>query len=116
MAKPPSHVVSLFNSPASTTTSPDAILTAIAARSAEKTKRFEKVIEAIDTRNIEDVSWALLSVAVEEIAEKGSTTLGRTTLMEVVRTLVQISRDRPQEEGKEGQLLEVQTWLRKKAE
>jgi hypothetical protein len=115
MAKPPSHVVSLFNGQATNTTA-DAIISHMQSRAAEKVARFDKVFDAIEKRDIVETSWELLSVAIEEIAEKGTTTLGRTTLMELVRNLTQIHKNAPQDEGKDGQLLEVQNWLRKKAE
>jgi DNA gyrase/topoisomerase IV subunit B len=113
--KPPSHVVSLFAGETKNTNA-DAVLTHMANRAAAKTQRFEKVFDAIESRDIVETSWELLNVAIQDIAETGATKLGRTTLMELVRNLTNVAKSMPPEEEKSTQLLEVQSWLRKKAE
>ena len=116
MAKP-NHVVSLFaNADTEAPTAPDAILALMQRKAVEKNQKWEKVQEAIVARSADDVAWELLGVAVTDISEKGATPLGRTALSELLRIVVSLKKDAPADENKDGQILEVKDWLRKKAE
>jgi len=114
--KPPSHVVSLFSGAPVKNTGADALLQHMHAKAQAKANRFSKVYEGIEARDITGVSWSLLEVAVTEIDEKGTTCLGRTTLMELVRQLSSKSGAGMLEAEKDKALTDVTTWLRKKAE
>lgn len=113
--KPPSHVVSLFSGAPVKNTGADAILQHMQVKAQQKANRFSKVFTAIEARDITTVSWELLTVAITEIDEKGTTVLGRTTLMELVRQLSS-KNNSMLEADKDAALKDVSTWLRKKAE
>lgn len=116
MAKP-NPVVSLFaTAHTEKPTSPDAILSMMQSRAAEKNARWDKVHEAIHNRSADDVAWELLGVAVTDICEKGATPLGRTALSELLRIVVTLNKNSPQDDVKDSQILDVKDWLRKKAE
>ena len=56
--------------------------------SAQREAGFKRVKDAIRKRDISEVSWTLLDLAVDEMqVNAGQTSMGKTALMELIRTI-----------------------------
>jgi hypothetical protein len=73
---------------------------------------FKRVKDAIRKRDISEVSWTLLDLAIDELQAEGVTSLGKTALMELIRT-ISIQKNTAHMEGRMEKVEELKEWLRK---
>ena len=73
---------------------------------------FKRVKDAIRKRDISEVSWTLLDLAVDEMQEGGSTSMSKTGLMELIRT-ISIQKNSTAMETRMEKVKELKEWLRK---
>jgi hypothetical protein len=79
-----------------------------------KAAGFKKVKAAIKKRDISEVSWTLLDVCIDELEESGSTTLGKTALMELIR-VISVQKNADGMASRMEKVEELKEWLRKAA-
>jgi hypothetical protein len=84
-----------------------------AQNSAAENNRFKKVRRAIKDRNIQEVSWNLLEICIEELEQHGEIKLlGKTGLMEMVR-IISVQKNEDNQVQKLEKVSELREWLRK---
>jgi hypothetical protein len=80
---------------------------------AAENNRFKKVRRAIKDRNIQEVSWNLLEICIEELEQHGEIKLlGKTGLMEMVR-IISVQKNEDNQVQKLEKVSELREWLRK---
>jgi len=80
---------------------------------AAENTRFKKVRRAIKDRNIQEVSWNLLEICIEELEQHGEIKLlGKTGLMEMVR-IISVQKNEDNQVQKLEKVSELREWLRK---
>jgi hypothetical protein len=78
----------------------------------DRSAGYKRVKDAIRKRDISEVSWTLLDLAIDELHEAGQTSLGKTALMELIRT-ISIQKNTAHMEGRMEKVEELKEWLRK---
>lgn len=74
---------------------------------------FKRVKQRIKDRNISEVCWELLSIAIDDLEETGSTgRFGKTGLMELVR-VISVQKGEDAMEKRMEKVGELKEWLRK---
>lgn len=74
---------------------------------------FKRVKDAIRKRDISEVSWTLLDLAVDEMqVNAGQTSMGKTALMELIRT-ISIQKNQAGMDSRMEKVEELKEWLRK---
>jgi hypothetical protein len=74
--------------------------------------RYSKVRKAINARDICEVAWELLDVTLSDIETTGVSPLGKSILMELVRT-ISVQKGNDLVDGRIQKVDELKTWLRK---
>ena len=74
--------------------------------------RYAKVRKAINARDICEVAWELLDVTLSDIETTGVSPLGKSILMELVRT-ISVQKGNDLVDGRIQKVDELKTWLRK---
>lgn len=74
--------------------------------------RYSKVRKAIVARDICEVAWELLDVTLSDIETTGVSPLGKSILMELVRT-ISVQKGNDLVDGRIQKVDELKTWLRK---
>lgn len=74
--------------------------------------RYAKVRRAINARDICEVAWELLDVTLSDIETTGVSPLGKSILMELVRT-ISVQKGNDLVDGRIQKVDELKTWLRK---
>ena len=74
--------------------------------------RYAKVRKAIVQRDICEVAWELLDVTLSDIETTGVSPLGKSILMELVRT-ISVQKGNDLVDGRIQKVDELKTWLRK---
>jgi hypothetical protein len=80
--------------------------------SAQREAGFKRVKDAIRKRDISEVSWTLLDLAVDEMQGVGATSMGKTALMELIRT-ISIQKNQAGMDSRMEKVEELKEWLRK---
>ena len=81
--------------------------------SAQREAGFKRVKDAIRKRDISEVSWTLLDLAVDEMqVNAGQTSMGKTALMELIRT-ISIQKNQAGMDSRMEKVEELKEWLRK---
>lgn len=73
---------------------------------------FKRVKDAIRKRDISEVSWTLLDLAVDEMQEGSATSMSKTGLMELIRT-ISIQKNQAGMDTRMEKVEELKEWLRK---
>lgn len=80
---------------------------------AEKNSKFKKVRKAIKDRDIQEVSWNLLEMCIDDLEEHGQIKLlGKTGLMEMVR-IISVQKNEDNQQARMDKVSELKEWLRK---
>lgn len=74
--------------------------------------RFKKVKRAIKERDISEVSWTLLDVCIDELEACGSSSLGKTALMELIR-VISVQKNADGMSTRMEKVEELKEWIRK---
>jgi hypothetical protein len=74
--------------------------------------KYDKVRKAIVARDIAEVSWELLDTTLTDIESTGVSPLGKSILMELIRT-ISVQKGNEDLEGRLQRVGELKTWLRK---
>lgn len=74
--------------------------------------KYAKVRKAIEARDITEVAWELLDTTLTDIEQTGSSPLGKSILMELVRT-ISVQKGNGELENRMQRVDELKTWLRK---
>jgi len=73
---------------------------------------FKKVKAAIRKRDISEVSWTLLDVCIDELEATGTSSLGKTALMELIR-VISVQKNADGMSTRMEKVDELKEWLRK---
>jgi len=73
---------------------------------------FKAVKAAIKRRDISEVSWTLLSLAIDELQEKGTVSMGKTSLMELLR-VISVQKGNSEMSERMNKVEELKEWMRK---
>lgn len=74
--------------------------------------KFKKVRKSIKDRDISEVSWNLLDVCIDELEATGTSSLGKTALMELLR-IISVQKNTDQMQDRMEKVSELKEWLRK---
>jgi len=74
--------------------------------------KYDKVRKAIVSRDISEVSWELLDQTLTDIERTGESPLGKSILMELIRT-ISVQKGNGEIENRLQRVGELKTWLRK---
>lgn len=74
--------------------------------------KYRKVRKAIEARDIAEVAWELLDTTLTDIEQTGNSPLGKSILMELVRT-ISVQKGNGELESRMQRVDELKTWLRK---
>lgn len=74
--------------------------------------KYAKVRKAIVARDISEVAWELLDTTLTDIENTGASPLGKSILMELIRT-ISVQKGNEDLESRMQRVGELKTWLRK---
>lgn len=80
---------------------------------AVKERDFRKIRKAMKDRDIQEVSWCLLEMCIDDLEKHGETRLlGKTGLMETVR-IISVQKNEDNQQARMEKVSELKEWLRK---